>query len=93
MIKAHRGNQIHGCLEIHITFAREADYKIRRNADVRPYLSQLSNRRFVFQRGVFALHQGQDAIRPALHRQMQVPDQFRHLGIDLYQTVAHFQWV
>ena len=47
----------------------------------------------VLQRRVAALHQRQDAVRAALHRQVQVIGELRHAGIGLDQAVAEFERV
>ena len=40
-----------------------------------------------------ALHSSQYAVRPALHRQVQMRDQFRYLSVSLYQVLVKFNRV
>src|SRR5690554_6865016 len=89
-IKADVVDQLHGVLEILIGFTREADDEIRGEADVRADFAQTAQFGLVFQGGVAAFHGGQDAIRAALHRQVQVADQFWYPLVDLDQGIAEF---
>ncbi len=57
------------------------------DADPGPRLAQPADLGAILQRRVPALHGGEDAIRPGLHRQVQEADQLRHLRIDLDQAV------
>ena len=43
---------------------------------------------FVIECAVAALHRHQDTVRARLHRQVQMADQFRHLGIGLDQRIG-----
>src|SRR5690554_4531505 len=89
-IKADVVDQLHGVLEILIGFTREADNEVRREADVRADLAQAAQLGFVLQRRVAALHGCQDAVGAALHRQVQVADQFWYPLVDFDQGIAEF---
>ena len=88
LVETDIGDQLHGGRKILLGLAGKADDKIRRNRDIGPYLAQAPDLLFVLQRRVAALHQGEDAIRAALHRQVQEIDQLGNLGIGCDQAVA-----
>ena len=79
--------------EIRFGLAREADDEIGGDADVRTHRAQLADLRFVFERGVAALHQRQNAVGAALHRQMQMIGKLRHIGIGVDQPLVELQRV
>src|SRR5690606_950327 len=82
------GNQVHGRLEIRVAFAGEADDEIGAEGNVRAQFFQAAQLRLVLDGGVAALHHRQDAVGTGLHRQVQVADQLRYLGIDIDQRIG-----
>ena len=72
VVEADLVDQAHGVLEVLVGLAGEADDEIRGQADVRARLAQAPDLALVLPGGVAALHQGEDAVGAALHRQVQV---------------------
>ena len=68
----------------------KADDEIRRDRDVRPHGAQPADLFLEFEHGVAALHEREDAVRAALHRQVQVIRELRHARVGLDQVVAEF---
>src|SRR5471030_919936 len=86
-------DQLHGLFEVFLGLAREANDEVRADANPRHGGPQLAQFGFVFQRGVVALHCREDPVRARLHRQVQVFDQLRYVGVGLDQAVGEFQRV
>src|SRR5690606_330053 len=87
------GNQVHGRLEIRIGLAGEANDEIGAEGNVRAQFFQAAQLRLVLDGGVAALHHREDTVGTGLHRQVQVADQLRHLGIDVDQRIGKFHRV
>src|SRR5450830_1098458 len=86
-------DQLHGLLEVFLGFAGEADDKVRTDANARYGGAQFAQLGLVFQRRVVAFHRRKDPVRARLHRQVQVLDQLRNLGVGLDQAVGELQRV
>ena len=80
-------------LEIALRLAGEADDQVGRQADVRSDFPQPADLLLVLEHGVAALHQREHAVGAALHRQVQVIGELRHVAIGLDQAVAEFDRV
>src|SRR3989338_885592 len=92
-IEADLGDQLQGLLEILFGLAGKPDYEVRGDADVWADGPELADLRLVFEGGVVALHRRENAVGAGLDRQVQVLDQFRHLGMHLDQAVGELQGV
>jgi hypothetical protein len=81
-------DQLERLLEIGFRLAGETDDEVRRQADVG--LTARSRRIFCFvlEARVAALHEREDAVQAALHRQVQVVRELRHVGIGVHQRRA-----
>ena len=77
VIELHLLDQVARLFVIVIALAGESDYDVRRNGNSRPRLPDSLDKIHIFFRGVSAVHRFQDFVRPRLHRQMNVFDQFR----------------
>ena len=88
MVVAEGLDQVHGRLEVRRGLAGIADDEIGGQREFGAHLAQAANPVDVFLAGMAALHQGQDAVAAALHRQMQVADQLGNVRVGLDQAVA-----
>src|SRR5450830_114147 len=86
-------DQLHGLLEVFLGCRGEADKKVRTDANDRYGGAQFAQLGLVFQRRVVAFHRRKDPVRARLHRQVQVLDQLRNLGVGLDQAVGELQRV
>ena len=93
LVEADFRNKIQRGLEIGIGLAGKADDEIGGYAYIRPDFPQLPYFRLVFEHRVPALHAGKYAVRPALHGQVQVIDQFGHPAVNVNQALGEFDRV
>ncbi len=91
LVEADRLDQLQGIAEIGFGFTGKPDDEIRGKAEIGAHGPQPAHPVAVLGGGVAALHERQDAVRPALHRQVQMAHQRRHLGVDPDQALAQFQ--
>ena len=90
LVETDLRDQVQGGLEVRVGFTGETDDKIGRDTDIRSDLAQLFYPGLVLKHGVPPFHQRQDAVRSALHGQMQVVDEFRHTGINIDKAIGKF---
>ena len=67
--------------------------KSRRDADAGPHFAQPAELLLVLEHGVAALHQREHAVGAALHRQVQVVGELRHVAVGLDEAVAELDRV
>src|SRR6185503_19575333 len=89
--ETHIAGELQCRFEIALGLAREADDEIRADADVRPRGAQLADLFLELERRVAALHEREDAVRPALYRQVQVARKLRHVRVRLDQAVRELE--
>src|SRR5260221_3323849 len=75
-------------LAIGLALAREADDEVRAHADLGTRAAQAAHDRAVFERGIAALHRGEDAIGARLHRQVHVRRELRQRGVRIDQALG-----
>jgi len=86
----HLVNQRHHLVEVFFGLAGEADNHVGRQGQVRADRAQLADHGLVFEHRVATLHCHQDAVGAVLHRQMQMADELRHLGVGVDQALREF---
>ncbi len=86
-------NQRHCVHEVFVGLARKTNNEVRGYGYFRAHLSKFLNDCPVFPRAVAALHQLQDAIRTALHRQVYMIHEFGLFGVSRDKPVAELDWM
>src|SRR5262249_43502494 len=74
-------------IEVTLALARETYYEVGRDADVRPHPPQFADFLFKFNGCVAALHERENPVGAALHRQVQVVGELGHVRVSLDQAV------
>ena len=89
-VVAHVLDQLHHLGEVVLGFSGESDNEVAGQAQIGPHCPQLANNALVLHRGVATLHRRKDAIAAVLHRQVQMTNQLRNLGIHIDQCLGEF---
>ena len=89
-VKTDVGDQLHQLVKVFFGLTGKTDDEIRAHGDVRSHGAQFADRAFVFHGGVTAFHGHQNTVAAVLHRQMQMADELRHLGIHVHQALREF---
>src|SRR5688572_12379148 len=91
LIEADRANQRERLLEVLFGLAGIAHDEVRRQRDAGAHGLQLLDLRNVLLGRVAALHELQDAVRAALHRQVQVARELRHRRVGADERVRELR--
>ena len=75
--------------EVRLRLAGKADDEIRRQGDIGPRAAQAVHQPPVSVARVAAVHGGQHAVRPRLHRQVQIRHKLGHVPVRRDQFVVH----
>ena len=91
LIETGIGHEPQRGLEITLGFTRESDDDVAGDGDIGPHGTQRAHALLVFEHRVAALHECQDAIRAALHRQVQVIGKLWQVRISLDEAIGELE--